>query len=132
MPRKDQGMGTSTEGPLSLLPDPSMPEVGFVQGWMQPSGVSGDVPVLVMSFTPGGVREGECAHGYLKEEPQHQCQCPKTEARTNLLGVDTLVRIEPFLLLHLLQLGGRREHTTCVHLDLAGCSTLTPHNNTGF
>lgn len=72
------------------------------------------------------------SHRYLKEEPQHQRQCPETEARTDLLGVDTLVRIEPFLLLHLLQLGGGREHTKWIHLDLAGCSTLIPCNNTVF
>lgn len=85
-----------------------------------------------MSLTPCKVGEGECARRYLKEEPQHQRQRPETEARTDLLGVDALVRVEPFLLLHLLQLGGRREHTKCIHLDLAGCSSLIPHNHTGF
>lgn len=121
------GMGTITEGPLSLLPDPGMPTLSKAGcppwcEWGRPC--LGDVPCRG--------REAECAHRYLKEEPQHQRQRPETEARTDLLGVDTLVRVEPLLLLHLLQLGGRREHTKCIHPDLAGCSILISLYNTGF
>lgn len=45
--------------------------------------------------------------GYLEEEAQHQGQGPEAEAGAYLLGVDTLVGVQTFFLLHLLQLQGQ-------------------------